>query len=244
MMLSAPSAAWSEDYRILLVRDGDVDRERQLPAGELVVKAGYLDGIEVGMTGTVWRKNKYKGQVVMADLEVTEVGAYESTCSYVVRHVDFFVLKKDRVGGLEPVEHSEADILATAVECLGKDRCFDALLMFESIYCSLLDNAFVQAQINDCRARVDQRLNAAAPDLPPHRLGLLVLDYVELATRHHKYKNDLAADLYLKRAEHLDADNAKAAALRAEVPEVDYTAHLSPERCEGESPELGGARSG
>jgi len=231
LFLITPSSVCSEDFRILLVRDGEIDKERRLPAGEVVVKAGYLDGIEVGMTGTIWRKNKYKGQIDIADLEVTEVSAYEAICKYTVRHADFFVLKKDRVA-LEPVDHTEADILARAVDCLGKDNCFDALLLFENIFCATLDNAFVQAQITDCLNRVNRRLVTGPPEDQRKRIRILVWDYVELATRHHKYKNDLAADLYLKRIATLDADNAKAAVLRESVPDLDYAMLLSPSRCD------------
>ena len=231
LCLIAPSSVYSEDFRILLVRDGEFDTDRQLPAGEVVVKAGYVDGVEPGMTGTIWRKNKYKGQIDIANLEVTEVSAYEATCRYTVRHVDFFVLKKDRVA-LEPVSHTEADILAEAIEYLGSDRCFDALLLFENIFCATLDNAFVQAQITECLNRVNQQLTAAPPEGQKKRIRILVRDYLELATRHHKYKNDLAADLYLKRIAVLDADNRKATALRESVPIQDYATLLSPARCE------------
>lgn len=231
LFFAAPSSVHSEDFRILLVRDGELDRERQRPAGEVIVKAGYLDGIEVGMIGTIWRKNKYKGQVDIADLEVTEVGAYEATCKYTVRHKDFFVLKKDKIA-LEPANHSPADILATAVDRLGQSNCFDALLLFENIFCASTDNAFVQAQISECVSRVNQRLAEAPSEKSTNRIGLMIRDYLELATRHHKYKNDLAADLYLKRITSLDADNAKAAALREVVPNQNYAALLSPERCD------------
>jgi len=231
LLLITPSSVYSEDFRILLVRDGEFDKELQLPAGEVVAKAGYLDGIEVGMTGTIWRKNKYKGQIDIADIEVTKVLAYEAICKYTVRHADIFVLKKDRVA-LEPVVHTEADILARAIDGLGKDNCFDALLLFENIFCATLDNAFVQTQITKCLSRVNKRLVTGPPEDQKKRIGILVRDYVELATRHHKYKNDLAADLYLKRIVALDAGNSKAAALRESVPDLDYATLLSPTRCE------------
>jgi hypothetical protein len=149
-----------------------------------------------------------------------------------VRHVDFFVLRKDRVA-LEPSTHNEADVLAKAMDCLGQDKCCDALLLFENIFCATTENAFVQAQITECLNRVNERL-AAAPDeeTKSTSVGLLVRDYLELATRHHKYKNDLVADLYLKRIATLDADNSKAAELRASVPTQDYATLLSPARCE------------
>ncbi len=230
-ILITPSSVYSEDFRILLVKDGEIDRDRQRPAGDVVIKGGYLDGVEVGMTGTVWRKNKFKGKVDMADVEVTEVSAYESTGRYIVRHVDFFLLKKDRVA-LEPVVHSEADILATAVDRLGADKCCDALLLFENIFCAMTDNSFVQAQISECLTRVNRKLAEGPPEDKRKRLGLTVRDYLELATRHHKYKNDLAADMYLKRIATLDATNQKAAELRQSVPHQNYESLLSPARCE------------
>lgn len=231
LFLITPSSAHSEDFRILLVRDGGIDKELRLPAGEVVVKAGYLDGIEVGMTGTIWRKNKYKGQIDIADLEVAEVSAYEAICKYTVRLADVFVLKKDRVA-LEPVVHTEADILARAIDGLGKDNCFDALLLFENIFCATLDNTFVQGQITECLSRVNRRLTTGPPEDQKIQTWILVRDYLELATRHHKYKNDLVADLYLKRIVALDADNAKAAELRKSVPDQDYATIFSPARCE------------
>ena len=94
LLLMAPSSVHSDNFRMLLVRDANIDHDQRLPTGEVVIKAGYLDGVEAGMTGTVWRKNKYKGQIDIADLEVTEVSAYEATCKYTVRHIDFFILKK------------------------------------------------------------------------------------------------------------------------------------------------------
>ena len=231
LILATASSVCSKNFRILLVRDGSVDAVSKLPTGQVFIKAGYIDGVEEGMTGIIWRKNKYKGQIDIAEIEVVEVAAYEATCQYTMRHPDFFVLKKDRAA-LEPVEHTDADILAQAVEALDDNRCFEALLYFEYIFCATIDNSFVQQRIAECYKRVKQQLATLATALPARKARLMISDYLELAKRHHKYKNDLAADLYLRRIIAIDSANADAAALRDSVPTQDYSTLLSPARCE------------
>ena len=86
VVLSVAFPAEGEDFRILLVRETGVDRTSRLPVGRIVISSGYIGGLEEGQIGTVWRKNKYKGQIEIADLEVVEADAYEATCRFTVRH--------------------------------------------------------------------------------------------------------------------------------------------------------------
>ncbi len=230
-LLSAPSSVSAEDYRMLIVREGGIDSETKLPTGKVIVGAGYIDGLEAGMTGTIWRKNKFKGQIDIADITVIEAKAYEAVCSYMVRHQDFYVLKKDRAA-LEPVERADADILAHGIDALDNGCCFQALLFFENIFCATQDNAFVQAKIQDCKSRVETWVAGGSTDGGPKMKSAEVRDCLELAERHHKYHNDLAADLYLKQVLSTDSTNAKAVALRSSVPVQDFTALLSTSRCE------------
>ena len=231
VVLSVAFPAEGEDFRILLVRETGVDRTSRLPVGRIVISSGYIGGLEEGQIGTVWRKNKYKGQIEIADLEVVEADAYEATCRFTVRHPDFYVLKKDKAQ-LEPATHGEVDILARAIDALDHGRSFQALLYFESIYCSTRDNEFVQKQIQNCHSLVEERLTTVPSEDDRRKERSRIRDFLELAERHHKYHSDLAADLYLRRVLAVDSANTQAASLRALVPIADYSALLSPERCD------------
>lgn len=230
LVVAAASEVIADDFRMLLVRDSGFDKVSKLPTGQVTLKAGYLDGIEPGLSGVIWRKNKYKGQIDIADFEVTEVAAYESTCNYTVKHPDFYVLKKDQAT-MEVVVRQDADILEVAMESLGNGHCFEALLYFDAIYCATRDNAFVQQQIAECRRQVSARLADTTTTGGERKARLLIQDLLEKAARHHKYKNDLAADLLLKRAIALGCSNSEASTLREAIPQQDFATMLSPSRC-------------
>jgi hypothetical protein len=230
-ILSIAPSVLADDYRVLIVREGGIDKAKKLPIGKLVINAGYIDGVEEGMTGTVWRKNKFKGQIDIADIEVIEAKPYESVCKFTVRHPDFYILKKDRAA-VDQIERAEADILARGIEALDNDLCYQALLYFENIFCVTQDNAFVQQRIQDCRNRVEKQLADGITKEQQKKGHFRVKDCLELAERHHKYDNDLAADMYLKLVLATDSTNAKAIELRGTVPVQDFSALLSPARCD------------
>jgi hypothetical protein len=231
IVLSLASSALADNYRILIVREGGIDQESKLPTGTVIVKAGYIDGVNDGMTGTIWRKNKFKGRIDIADIEVVEARPYEAVCRFTVRHPDFYVLKKDRAA-LEPVERDNADILARGIEVLDNGLCFQALLYFERIFCDTQDNSFVQAKIKECQGRVEVRLAGQSAGEPRKMQLSDMVDYLELAERHHEFDNDLAADMYLKQVLAADSSNTAAAALREAVPDQDFAVLLSPARCD------------
>lgn len=220
-----------DDFRILLVREGGNDPATGMPSGRLVVQAGYLDGVDEGQSGMVWRKNKFTGQLEIATFEVTDVAPYESYGIFIVRHPDFYVLKTDRVN-LRINARSDADVLARAIGSLDLGRCFDALLYFDRIYCANVDNSFVMGQANECRQRVEKRLSAPpGSSTAAESKRLDVYEELEVAEGHHIHKNDLAADLHLKRVMTLDPNNRAAAELRKEVPETALSTLFSPARC-------------
>ena len=233
-VLAAPiiiaSSVTADDFRILMVREGGTGNSGSLPSGNLVISAGYINGIDSGMTGVVWRKNKYKGQLELADIQVIEVSPYDAVCRYTQRVPDLFVLKKDRVS-LTPIVPPEADILARGIEALDNRRCFDALMYFERIFCATRDNAFVQQQISQCLSQVQQKLAGGMSDDEKRQVRSRVWDDLELAEGHHQAKNDLAADMYLKRVMAADTSVVKATALRDSIPAQDYTSLFSPARC-------------
>jgi hypothetical protein len=224
------STAAGENYHILMVREGSADAASGLPSGRLVIDAGFLDGVSEGMSGVVWRKNKFQGQIDVADFEVTEVTPYDAACSYTVKHPSLYVLKKDRAS-LTPAVSDEADILARGITALEKRECFQALLFFERIFCANRDNAFVQQQIAECRRQVEQRLSGGLSEDERRRVRAAMWDDLEIAQGHHEYKNDLAADMYVKIALAADSTNATASALRDSIPQQDMSALFSPERC-------------
>jgi len=223
-------SAAADNYRLLMVREGGVDAASGMPTGKLVINAGFLDGVSEGMSGVVWRKNKYQGQLEVADFEVVEVTPYDATCKYIVRHPSLFVLKKDRAS-LTPAAPDEADILARGITALEKRECFEALLFFERIFCSTQDNGFVQQQIGECRRQVEQRLSGGLSEEEKRDVRGKMWDDLEIAQGHHEHKNDLAADMYVNIILAVDSGNATAAALRDSIPEQDLSALFSPERC-------------
>jgi len=222
--------AVADNCRILMVREGGTDAASGMPSGKLAINAGFLSGVAEGTTGVVWRKNKYQGQLEVADFEVTEVTPYDATCRYTVRHPSLFVLKKDRAS-LTPVEPEEADILARGMTALENRECFEALLFFERIFCSTQDNAFVQQQIAECRRQVEQRLSGGLSEEEKRHVRAKMWDDLEIAQGHHEHKNDLAADMYVSVILAADSGNATAAALRDSIPPQDLSALFSPERC-------------
>lgn len=232
-LLAAPiilaSIVTADDFRILMVRDGGSGKAG-LPSGDLVISAGYINGIDKGMTGVVWRKNKYKGQLELADIQVIEVSPYDAVCRYTQRYPDLFVLKKDRVS-VTPVVPPEADILARGIEALDNRRCFEALMYFERIFCATRDNAFVQQQISQCLSQVQQKLAGGLSEEEKRQLRSQLWNDLELAEGHHLAKNDLAADMYLKRVLAADTSVVKATTLRDSIPAQDYTSLFSPTRC-------------
>lgn len=223
--------ARGEDFKILLVRESGVDQASGHPTGRLVVNGGYLDGIEEGLTGVVWRKNKIKGQIEVADLTISEVGPYEATGAYVLRHPDLFVQKKDRIT-LTVAAHSDADIVARAIESLDNNSCFDAVLYFEKILCPNKDNEFLMKKAQECQARAETKMaEGSATDIG--RAGQLdIWEQLEVAETLHEYKNDLVADLYLKRIFSHDSTMTKARELRQLVPAQDLATLLSTVRCQ------------
>ncbi len=235
LLLAAPLLLLSieakgEDFRILMVRESGVDAATGRLSGQLVVNAGYTGGLTEGMTGVVWRKNKIKGQVEIADLTVQSVNACDATCKFVVRVSDFQVLKKDRAS-LTPLPPAEADILSRGITAMDNRQCCDALLYFEKIYCPSRDNTFVQGQISQCLSQVENRLSGGLSDEERQTERMRQWQNLELAEGHHQYGNELAAYLYLRRVLAVDSTNATAVALRDSIPQQDLTALFSPERC-------------
>ena len=219
-----------EDFRILLVRETGVDQSSGQPTGHLVANGGYLDGIEEGLKGVVWRKNKYKGQLELADFTVTESGPYEAVGTFVLRHPDLFIQKKDRVT-LTVAAHTDADIVARAIATLDVDRCFDALLYFENIYCANKENDFVLNKIKECRSRVENKLVEGSSLDEDRGRQLDIWEQLEVAESLHERKNDLAADLYLRRIYSQDSTLTKAKELRKLIPTQDFSKLLSPKNC-------------
>jgi hypothetical protein len=219
-----------EDFKILLVRESGVDQNSGQPTGHLVVNGGYLNGIEEGMQGVVWRKNKYKGQLELADFTVAKAGPYDAIGTFVLRHGDLFIQKKDRVT-LTIADHSEADIVARAIATLDADCCLDALLYFEKIYCANKENDFVLKKIEECQTRVEKKLAGGSPLGADSVEQLDIWEQLEVAESLHECKNDLAADLYLKRIYSQDSTMTKAEELRQLVPAQDFSTLLSPQHC-------------
>ncbi|MEW5795536.1 MAG: hypothetical protein AB1772_04165 [Candidatus Zixiibacteriota bacterium] len=224
------SSASADDFRLLLVRSGSVDRATGLVSGELIIGAGYINGIDSGMSGVAWRKNKYKGQLEVADIMVVEVSPYDAVCRYTLRHPDLPVQSKDKAS-LTPATRQDAEILAKGIEALDNRLCFDALLFFERIFCPNLENRFVQSQISQCLDHVQKKLAGGLSDDEKRLLRSRLRDDCELAEGHHRAKNALAADMYLKRILAVDTALARAAALRDSVPDQDYVSLFSPTRC-------------
>ena len=218
------------DFRILMVREGGMDPAAGRPSGQLVVNAGYTDGVTEGMKGVVWRKNKVMGQVEVADLTVQSVTACDATCKFVVRVTDFQVLKKDRAA-LTPAIPAEADILARGMAAMDHRQCCDALLYFQRIFCLSRENAFVQGQISQCLTQVESRLTGGLSDEEKEFERKRQWQNLELAEGHHQYGNDLAAYLYLRQVLAVDSTNAKAVALKDSIPDPDLGALFSPEKC-------------
>jgi len=229
LVLIAGSVA-GEDFKLLLVRETGVDQASGRPAGRVVVNGGYIDGIEKGMTGVIWRKNKYKGQLEVADFTVVEVAPYEVVGTFVLRYPDLYVQKKDRIT-LTVATHSDADVVARAFESLDADRCFDALLYFEKILCANKENDFVLKRVEECRARVEKKLTEGTTTGAGHLKQFDIWEQLEVAEGLHEYKNDLAADLYLKRIYSEDSTLTKAKELRQLVPAQDFSTLLSPQHC-------------
>jgi hypothetical protein len=230
LLLGAAGTALGDDFRILLVRESGLDPATGMPSGRMVVKAGYLDGVQEGQSGTVWRKNKFAGQLVIADFEVIDVSPYEAYGIYIVRHPDFYPLKKDRVT-LETQPRSEADILARAITSLDMGLCFDALLYFDTIYCANLDNGFIMSQVAECRTRVEKRLSAEPEGRGAESKRMNMYEELEVAEGHYEYENFLAADIHLKRVLTIEPTNSKAVELRKAIEEVDLADIFSPARC-------------
>jgi len=224
------SEVQGEDFKILLVRESGVDQSSGKPTGRLVVNGGYLSGIAEGVTGVIWRKNKIKGQIEVADLTITEVGPYEATGTYVLRHPDLFVQKKDRIT-LTVTVPSDADIVAKAVESLDDDNCFDAVLYFERIICPNKDNEFVLKKAEECQARAEKKLAGGIVTETGRARYLDIWEQLELVETLNEYKNNLAADIYLKRIFSQDSTLTKAKELRQLIPAQDLSALFSTGRC-------------
>lgn len=219
-----------DDFRILTVREGGIDEATKRPSGQVVIGSGYAAGVEEGMSGVIWRKNKYKGQLEVADVTVVSVTAEDALCKYVLRVPDFQVLKKDKAS-LTPNAHQDADVLARGIAALDNGQCFDALMYFERIYCQSRDNAFVQQQIAQCLVRVESHRSGTATDEEKQAGRSRQWQNLELAEGHHAVGNELAADMYLRRVLAVDSTLARAVALRDSIPAQDLTALFSPERC-------------
>ena len=219
-----------EDFKLLLVRETGLNQASGRPGGRVVVSGGYINGIEEGMTGVIWRKNKFKGQLEVADFTVAQVAPYEAVGTFVLRHPDLYVQKKDRIT-LTIATHSDADIVARAVESLDADCCFDALLYFEKILCANKENEFVLKKIEECRTRAEKKLAEGTVSGAGYVKQLDIWEQLEVAESLHEYKNDLAADLYLKRIYSQDSTMTKARELRQIVPARDLSDLLSTSRC-------------
>jgi len=219
-----------EDFKILLVRETGVDQSTSRPTGRLVVNGGYINGIEEGLKGVVWRKNKYKGQLELADFTVVEAGPYESIGTFVLRHPDLFIQKKDRVT-LTVVVHTDADIVARAITTLDTDNCFDALLYFEKIYCANRENDFVLKKIEECLTRAEKILVKGSALGTNRNKQLDIWEQLEVAESLHECKNDLAADLCLRQIYSQDSTLTKGKELRQLVPVQDFSTLFSPQRC-------------
>jgi hypothetical protein len=207
-----------------------MDASAGKPSGQLTVNAGFADGIQEGMTGVVWRKNKIKGQIELADVTVVSVTADDALCKYVLRVADLPLLKKDRVA-LIPVVPDEAAILARGIAALENRQCCEALLYFQRIFCLSRENSFVMSQISQCLAQFEAKMSGGLTEAEKQSERKQLWPNLELAEGHHQYGNYLAADLFLRRVGAVDSANAQAAALRDSIPAQNLAGLFSPERC-------------
>ena len=86
-------------------------------------------------------------------------------------------------------------------------------------------------QVQECQRRVEKRLTEGNGGLSKSDRGDK-WEQLEVAEGHHKYENYLVADMYLKCVMSIDSTNKAAIKLREKVPDQDFSALLSPERCE------------
>lgn len=212
---------FAENFKILLYRETGRDTQTQVPTGKLLINGGWLEGIEPGATGTLWRKNKYAGRVDLANVEVVELAAHEAQCRFVLTHPDHLVTKKDKVE-FAVVPRTAVDILARAMEEFGNQRFCEAWIYFRDNDSLTEDNAFAQQVADQCRSKAREASSQPLEDEERRRAKARLGEYLEIAQTYRELGNLFMADQYVRRALMLDSTSASARKLRSEIPEAEF----------------------
>jgi hypothetical protein len=218
--IGAQSAQF-DNFHILLYRETGRDSETKAPTGYVLIDGGWLEGIEEGATGTIWRKNRITGRVDLATLKVVRLAAHETQCSFVLTHPDHVVSSRDRVE-FEVVPRTAPDILAKAMAEFDNEKYCSAYMYFRGNDSLVAKNDFAKQVADQCRTQAQAQMTEALPEDERRRERVKLNDYLEIAQVYHERENNFMADYYVRRALAIDSSNSAAVKLRSQIPEVGF----------------------
>ena len=217
----AVSSVQADNFDILLFRETGIDSETKASKGRLLIDGGWLEGIEEGATGTVWRKNRFTGRTDVATVEIVNLAAHEAMCRFVVSYPDNRVMSKDRVE-FETVPRKAADILDKAMAEFGNAKYCSAWMYFRGNDSLTADNEFARQLAEQCREQAKAEMAQGPDESERRRMRARLTDLLEIAEVYHKRENAFMADYYVRQAMTIDSTSPMVQKVRANIPKVEF----------------------